>query len=82
MPKCVCGKPLDKLPNWLEGVNVQFRCNNCPEGGPVPLNLTLAAFSEEDEEAKELTDIEEEDELEETDEIEDTTEVLEEEPLD
>ena len=82
MPKCVCGKTLDKLPNWLEGVNVQFRCNNCPEGGPVPLNLTLAAFAEEDEEAKQLTDIEEEDELEEQIEVEDAIETLEEEPLD
>lgn len=82
MPKCVCGKPLDKLPNWLEGVNVQFRCNNCPEGGPVPLNLTLAAFVEEDEEiAKVLTETEDEDELEEQEEPEDATEVLEEESL-
>lgn len=25
-----CGKPIDKVPNWLEGVTVQFVCNNCP----------------------------------------------------
>ncbi len=82
MPKCICGKPLDKLPNWLEGVNVRFRCNNCPESGPVPLNLTLAAFAEEDEVAKELADIEDVDELDEQEDAEDVIEVLEEEPLD
>jgi hypothetical protein len=30
MIKCSCGKPIEKLPNWLEGVKVDFVCNNCP----------------------------------------------------
>lgn len=30
MVQCVCKKPLDKVPNWLQGVNVEFVCNNCP----------------------------------------------------
>ena len=30
MIKCVCGKPIEKLPAWLEGVKVDFVCNNCP----------------------------------------------------
>lgn len=30
MVKCSCGKPLDKVPDWLTSVNVQFICNNCP----------------------------------------------------
>ena len=25
-----CGKPIDKLPSWLEGTKVDFVCNNCP----------------------------------------------------
>lgn len=30
MVNCVCGKPLDKVPAWLEGIQVDFVCNNCP----------------------------------------------------
>ncbi|MCW5942783.1 MAG: hypothetical protein KIS66_11155 [Fimbriimonadaceae bacterium] len=30
MVYCSCGKPLDKVPKWLEGVTVTFVCNNCP----------------------------------------------------
>ena len=30
MVNCVCGKPLEKVPVWLEGINVEFVCNNCP----------------------------------------------------
>lgn len=29
--KCVCGKNIDKVPDWLEGVSVNFVCTNCPE---------------------------------------------------
>lgn len=25
-----CGKPLDKVPLWMDGVQVEFICNNCP----------------------------------------------------
>jgi hypothetical protein len=25
-----CGKPIDKVPHWLEGAKVEFVCNNCP----------------------------------------------------
>ena len=25
-----CGKAIDKMPNWLTGVKVEFVCNNCP----------------------------------------------------
>lgn len=27
---CACGKTLDKVPAWLDGVKVEFVCNNCP----------------------------------------------------
>ncbi|MBS1720742.1 MAG: hypothetical protein JST35_09880 [Armatimonadetes bacterium] len=30
MVTCSCGKSIDKLPKWLEGVKVEFVCNNCP----------------------------------------------------
>jgi len=26
----MCGKPMEKVPRWLEGVQVTFVCNNCP----------------------------------------------------
>jgi hypothetical protein len=30
MVKCACGKPLDKLPSWMDSIKVEFVCNNCP----------------------------------------------------
>jgi hypothetical protein len=30
MVYCGCGKPMDKVPDWLSGVQVEFVCNNCP----------------------------------------------------
>lgn len=31
MVTCSCGKQIEKVPNWLDGVNVKFVCNNCPD---------------------------------------------------
>lgn len=25
-----CGKPMDKVPDWMASIDVQFACNNCP----------------------------------------------------
>jgi hypothetical protein len=25
-----CGRPIEKLPDWLAGVTVEYVCNNCP----------------------------------------------------
>ena len=25
-----CGKPMEKVPDWMASINVQFACNNCP----------------------------------------------------
>ncbi len=25
-----CGKAMDKVPDWMASINVQFACNNCP----------------------------------------------------
>lgn len=30
MVTCSCGKVIDKAPDWLTGVQVEFVCNNCP----------------------------------------------------
>lgn len=30
MVVCKCGKQMDKVPDWLQGVTVDFVCNNCP----------------------------------------------------
>ncbi len=25
-----CGRPIEKVPNWLSSVTAEFVCNNCP----------------------------------------------------
>ena len=30
MVTCSCGKVIDKVPNWMQGISVNFICNNCP----------------------------------------------------
>jgi hypothetical protein len=30
MVTCVCGKNIEKIPDWLQGVQADFVCNNCP----------------------------------------------------
>jgi hypothetical protein len=30
MVLCKCGKAMDKVPDWLQSVTVEFVCNNCP----------------------------------------------------
>ena len=30
MVLCSCGKPIEKIPNWLASAKVDFVCNNCP----------------------------------------------------
>lgn len=31
MIHCSCGKVIEKVPSWLEGVKVEFVCTNCPQ---------------------------------------------------
>ncbi|MBI5707171.1 MAG: hypothetical protein HZC36_09315 [Armatimonadetes bacterium] len=31
MVKCSCGRVMDKVPSWLQGVKAEFVCNNCPD---------------------------------------------------
>lgn len=30
MVTCSCGKPIEKIPNWMQAISVAFVCNNCP----------------------------------------------------
>lgn len=30
MVNCSCGKPIEKVPDWLKSAQVEFVCNNCP----------------------------------------------------
>ena len=30
MITCKCGKTIEKVPDWMQGINVEFICNNCP----------------------------------------------------
>lgn len=30
MVNCSCGKPIEKVPDWLRSAKVEFVCNNCP----------------------------------------------------
>lgn len=44
MITCVCGKSIDKVPSWLEAVEIQFVCTNCPNRTVKSIaDVTLAA---------------------------------------
>ena len=30
MITCKCGKTIDKVPVWMQAIQVEFVCNNCP----------------------------------------------------
>lgn len=30
MVQCSCGKPIEKIPSWMQGIKTEFVCNNCP----------------------------------------------------
>lgn len=61
---CVCGKPIDKVPEWLAGVKVEFVCNNCPSRKTRNIafvTLETTESSESDDEVPEgLADVEDE----------------------
>ena len=66
MIQCKCGKTMDKLPDWLGSVNVEFVCNNCPNRQTkniafISLEPNLpAAAKAEDIDVEEVADEEEE----------------------
>jgi hypothetical protein len=50
MVKCLCGKTISTVPNWLNDVKVQFVCNNCPNRdvqGITQVDLTGGRTEEE-----------------------------------
>lgn len=60
-----CGKPIDKLPDWLSRVEAQFICNNCPNRQTkniafLTLEPTPTAKAEPELDVEEVADEEEE----------------------
>lgn len=59
-----CGKPIEKVPDWLRGTKVEFVCNNCPNRQTkniafVSLELeapATAKLAEDEVDAEELSD--------------------------
>lgn len=63
MVMCVCGKPMDKVPSWLNGVTIQFVCNNCPNRTVKGITqVTFETAKEPGSEIEALDDAEAEDE--------------------
>jgi hypothetical protein len=50
MPNCsICGQPIDKLPHWLDEVEINFRCAVCAENTAHPaVDATAADFAADD----------------------------------
>lgn len=61
-----CGRPIEKVPDWLRGTKVDFICNNCPNRQTKNIAfMTLdtepkAAREDDDEEIEEMPDEDEE----------------------
>ena len=57
-----CGKPMEKVPDWMASINVQFACNNCPNRqlkniAFVNLDPTIPAAAKVEIEEEELEEI-------------------------
>jgi hypothetical protein len=37
MVHCSCGKVIEKIPNWMQSVKVEYVCNNCPNRQVKPI---------------------------------------------
>ena len=62
MITCKCGKTIDKVPDWMQSINVDFVCNNCPNRQTK--NIALIALEvEQSAGSVEGAEEEEEDEL-------------------
>ena len=62
MITCSCGKAIEKIPNWLQGVKVDFICNNCPNRTTkniafVTLPVEVKAVGLEDEDDVEIDEV-------------------------
>lgn len=63
-----CGKPIDKVPDWLQGTKVDFVCNNCPNRQAknialITLDAEPKAPRSDDDEDIEIEDIGDEEDL-------------------
>jgi hypothetical protein len=61
-----CGKPIEKVPSWLQGTRADFVCNNCPNRQTkniafVTLEPVVPAKGASDEDEMELDDMDGED---------------------
>ncbi|MBA3725723.1 MAG: hypothetical protein H0W86_04535 [Armatimonadetes bacterium] len=71
MPNCnVCGAPLEKMPMWLDEVDIKFQCGRCRETAPGALLHEEPALQSEVAEEPPVV----EDELEEAEEEESESE--------
>ncbi len=55
MVKCSCGKVIDKLPDWLSEVKVQFVCTNCPNRAVKSIAHVTLEVREEPSEQSEVS---------------------------
>ena len=63
MPNCSnCGQPIDKLPNWLDDVDITFRCAVCAEA---TAHTPIAPVDDEEESPKAAPDTGDDEEIEE-----------------
>ncbi len=71
MVHCSCGKVIEKIPNWMQSVKVEYVCNNCPNRQVKPIAQLAAqqaaaaaeaaqAASRMAESEEEIDDLEEE----------------------
>jgi hypothetical protein len=65
-----CGKPIEKVPEWLAGAKVEFVCNNCPNRSTkniafVSLETEPKAVAVDDEDVVDPEEVEAEAEAEE-----------------
>ena len=59
MITCKCGKTIDKIPDWMASIHVDFVCNNCPNRQTKniafmtlePETPSIAKIAEEEEDA-------------------------------
>lgn len=73
MPNCsICGQPVDKLPNWLDEVEIAFRCAACAELTTQALAEKHAAEADHDDDENEDGPEGDEEEEEEQEEEEDS----------
>jgi hypothetical protein len=58
MITCKCGKTIEKVPSWMQGIQVDFVCNNCPNRQTK--NIALIALEVENAASQKVDDAEDE----------------------